>query len=84
MACGCKGGNNNFRKQQQRTRANLQSPRKPFVPPPTPTITSMNMVPNESLSPNLQLPPTGVPDVSAERRRIQRLQQNAINRRFNR
>lgn len=83
MGCNCsKGASNNFRQQQQRTRANLQSPRKPFIPsnnmaPP------LNMAPPQPLSSNLQLPP-GIPlpspDASAERRRIQRLQQDAINR----
>jgi hypothetical protein len=80
MGCSCRsGGNNNFRQQQQRARANLQAPRRPFVaPPPGIVQPPFSMAPNDS---NLSLPRPTL-DPSAERRRIQRLQQDAIKRQF--
>jgi hypothetical protein len=71
MGCGCGGGKNNSA-NQQRVRANLQAVRKPFVPPaPTPQV---------------MLQPTVSPQqpVSAtDRRRIQKLNQEAVRRSLN-
>ncbi len=81
MACGCRGGNGN-NNTPQRVRANLQSPRKAFVPP-------NSQVDNPNFAPPLLGIPTPKanpqPPVSAaDRRRIQRLNQEAIRRSLNR
>jgi hypothetical protein len=85
MACGCGGKKNN--NQQRRT--NLQSPRKPFVPPgqpvnnpnlPAPVQGSANFMLQQKALANPQQPPVS----AADRRRIQRLHAEAIRKSLNR
>lgn len=88
MGCGCRGGSKGNNLNQQRVRANLQSPRKPFVPPGQ--AANPNIVPNVQGTQNFMLqqqqqqkPPTPAPQQpvsAADRRRIQRLNQEAIRR----
>ncbi len=81
MACGCRGGNGNNRFTPQRVRANLQSPRKPFVPPNSQVNNPNFAAPIPPQNP-IANPPQ--PVSAADRRRIQRLNQEAIRRSLNR
>lgn len=87
MACGCRGGgggNKGFKPQQ--VRANLQSPRASFNQPSTVPVAPLAAPLQKSM---VQQQKNFMPNQSsvvspADRRRIQRLQQDAIRRSLNR
>lgn len=69
MGCGCGGKkNNNNRANANQFRANLQSARRPSPIQP---------------QQNLQLKPQVAPSTNVDRRRIQKMQQEAIRRSLN-
>jgi len=92
MGCGCRGNNNNNNFNQQRVRSNLQAARRPFVPPgqsanpnfaPAAQGSQSFMVQqarNFGPMPALPRQTPQQPVSAADRRRIQRLNEEAIRR----